>query len=32
MADVTVSVTGLQAIVNPTQWNAARMGWGPRCV
>ena len=28
MADVTVSVTGLQAIVNPTQWNAARMGWG----
>ena len=28
MADVTVSVTGLQAIVNPTKWNAARMGWG----
>ena len=28
MADVTVSVTGLQAIVNPTTWNASRMGWG----
>ena len=28
MADVTVSVTGLQAIVNPTEWNASRMGWG----
>jgi len=28
MADVTVNVTGLQAIVNPTTWNASRIGWG----
>jgi hypothetical protein len=28
MADVTVNVTGLQAIVNPTVWNASRINWG----
>jgi hypothetical protein len=28
MADVTVNVTGLQAIVNPTVWNASRLTWG----
>jgi hypothetical protein len=28
MADVTVSVTGQQAIVNPTTWNASNVNWG----
>ena len=28
MADVTVSVTGQQAIVNPTTWNASNINWG----
>jgi hypothetical protein len=28
MADVTVLVTGQQAIVNPTTWNASNVNWG----
>ena len=28
MADITVSVTGVQAIVNPTRWNAQNTPYG----
>ena len=28
MADITVSVTGVEAIVNETRWNAQNIPWG----